>query len=58
MRRRQGKSDVKSRGSTPELHPILPDLSNGEAGGILGVAVKCVDIERKTNGEGSLLDIY
>ena len=24
----------------------------------LGVAVKCVDIERKTNGEGSLLDIY
>ena len=49
---------VKSRSSTPELHPILLDLSNGGAGGILGVAVKCVDIERKTNGEGSLLDIY
>ena len=49
---------MKSRGSTSELHPILPCLSNGGVDGILGVAVKCVDIERKTRGEGDLLDIY
>ena len=58
MRRRRGKSDVKSRGSTPELHPILPDLSNGGVAGIHGVAVKCVDIVRNTRGESELLDIY
>jgi hypothetical protein len=33
-------------------------LSNGGVTGILGVAVKCVDIERNTRGEGELLDIY
>ncbi len=49
---------MKSQGSTLELHPILPDLSNGGVTGILGVAVKCVDIERNTRGEGELLDIY
>jgi hypothetical protein len=51
-----GKSDVKARGSTPELHPILPDSRVGEETGIHGVAVKCVDIVRKTNGEGRSLD--
>ena len=56
MRRRLGKSDVKARGSTPELHPILPDSRVGEETGIHGVAVKCVDIVRKTNGEGRSLD--
>ena len=49
---------MKSRGSTPELHPILPCLSIGGEPGILGVAVKCVDIERNTSGEGEALDNY
>jgi hypothetical protein len=49
---------VKSRGSTPELHSILPCLSTGEEIGIYGVAVKCVDIVRKTSGEGESLDSY
>ena len=31
-------------------------LSDGEAGGIPCVAVKCVDIRRNTSGEGGLLD--
>ena len=47
---------MKARGSTSELHPILPCLRVGEVAGILGVAVKCVDIERNTRGEGELLD--
>ncbi len=47
---------MKSRGSTPELHPILPYLRVGGESGILGVAVKCVDIERNTSGEGETLD--
>ena len=51
------KSDVKSMGSTHELHLKLHTLSDGEAGGIPGVAVECVDIGRNTSGEGGLLDI-
>ena len=47
---------MKARGSTSELHPILPYLRVGEETGIPGVAVKCVDIGRKTNGEGRSLD--
>ncbi len=53
---RAGKSDVKSQGSTLELHLKLLVLSVGEAGGIPSVAVKCVDIRRNTSGEGGLLD--
>jgi hypothetical protein len=49
---------VKSRGSTPELHSKLPCSSTGEETGIYGVAVKCVDIVRKTSGEGESLDSY
>ena len=49
---------MKAQGSTLELHPILPHLSNGGASGIHGVAVKCVDIVRNTSGEGEMLDIY
>ena len=56
MCRRDGKSDVKYRGSTPELHLKLPFLSVGEVSGIPGVAVKCVEIGRNTSGEGGLLD--
>ncbi len=46
---------VKFRGSTPELPFILGTLSVGEASGMVGVAVKCVDIDRNTHGEGSSL---
>jgi hypothetical protein len=49
---------VKARGSTPEVHSILFGLSIGEVGGILGVEVKFVDIERNTGGEGGQLDEY
>ena len=55
MRRRAVKSDVKLRGSTPELHLKLTVLSEVEVSGIPSVAVKCVDIGRNTSGEGGLL---
>ena len=55
MRRRLGKSDVKSMGSTHKLHLKLLGLSEVEAGGIPCVAVKCVEIGRNTSGEGGLL---
>ena len=58
MRRRIGKSEVKSMGLTHELLLKLFPLSIGEAGGIPSVAVKCVDIRRNTSGEGGLLDCY
>jgi hypothetical protein len=47
---------VKALGSTQEVHSKLQDWSPGEEGGILGVEVKFVDIERNTGGEGGLLD--
>ncbi len=49
-------SDVRSHGSTVELHPILRCLSAGWESGILGVAVKCVEIEKNTGGEGGSLE--
>ena len=49
-------SDVKSRGSTPELRWKLPDLSVGEVRGIPGVGVKSVDIRRNASGESDGLD--
>ncbi len=51
-------SDVKSRGSTSELRPKLQNLSAGGESGILGVAVKCVDIKKNTGGEGGSLECY
>ncbi len=51
-------SGVKSHGSTVELRPKLQVLSTGGESGILGVAVKCVDIKRNTGGEGGSLDCY
>ena len=51
-----GKSDVKTRGSTPGLHWKLCHWSVGGVSGIPSVAVKCVDIRRNTSGEGGLLD--
>ena len=47
---------MKSGGLTPKLLLELRVLSDGEAGGIPSVAVKCVDIGRNTSGEGDLLD--
>ncbi len=44
---------MKARGSTPEVHLKLRDLSMGEGSGIPGVAVKCVDIRRNIGGEGT-----
>ena len=49
-------SDVKARGSTPEVHWKLPCLNPGEGSGIPGVEVKFVDIRRNTGGEGGYLD--
>jgi hypothetical protein len=51
-------SGVKAQGSTLEVHSKLYDWSLGEGGGILGVEVKFVDIQRNTGGEGGLLDEY
>ena len=58
MCRREGKSDVKTMGSTHSLRLKLFFLRVGEVTGIPGVAVKCVDIRRNTGGEGGLLDDY
>ena len=49
---------MKARGSTPEVHLILPSLSMGEGSGIPGVEVKFVDIRRNIGGEGDFLDQY
>ena len=46
---------VKANSSTVELPLILEDLSTDEVGGIDGVAVKCIDIVKNTDSEGSLL---
>ncbi len=51
-------SDVKVRGSTAEVHLKLRNLSAGWESGILGVAVKCVDIKKNTGGEGGSLECY
>ena len=51
-------SDVKSLGSTKEVHSKLLDLNTGEDGGIPGVEVKFVDIGRNTSGEGGDLGRY
>ena len=58
MRRRIGKSEVKSMGLTHELLLKLVDLSTVEANAISSVAVKCVDIRRNTSGESGLLGRY
>ena len=56
MRRRFFKSVVKYGSLTVEVPLILEDLSTDEVGGIDGVAVKCLDIVKNTDSEGSLLD--
>jgi hypothetical protein len=47
---------VKARSSTPKWHWKLPCSRVGGGTGILGVAVKCVDIKWNTSGEGESLD--
>ncbi len=49
-------SDVKYHRSPVERRPKLRNLSAGGESGILGVAVKCVDIEKNTGGEGGSLE--
>ena len=49
---------MKSRGSTVELQLILGVLSAAEACGIRGVAVKCLDITKNSDCEGSMLGRY
>ncbi len=51
-------SDVKAYRSTVELHSKLRSWSTGGESGILGVAVKCVDIKKNTGGEGGSLECY
>ncbi len=58
VRRRFRMSDVKAHGLTVELHSKLRNLSTGGESGILGVAVKCVDIKKNTGGEGGSLECY
>ena len=52
------KSGVKSRGSTPELPPILDVWRTEEASGMPSVEVKFVDIRKNTGGEGGPLVRY
>ena len=52
------KRDVKCRGSTVEVRRELVDLSACDAGGIRGVAVKCLDITKNSDCEGSLRGYY
>ena len=49
---------VKYSRLTVEVPLILQGLSTDEVGGIDGVAVKCIDIVKNTDSEGSLLNYY
>ena len=46
---------VKYLSLTERVPLILQGLSTDEVGGIDGVAVKCLDIVKNTDSEGSLL---
>jgi hypothetical protein len=46
---------VKSNSSTVDVPLILVALSTDEVGGIDSVAVKCIDIVKNSDSEGSLL---
>ena len=52
------KRAVKSRGSTAAVRRELRGLGVREGDGIRGVAVKCLDITRNPDCEGSLLGRY
>ena len=48
---------MKAPGSTGELQGKLLVLRQVGADGTVGGAVKCIDIDRNANGEGSLLGL-
>ena len=50
------KRDVKCRGSTVEVRRELVSLSAFDVSGIRGVAVKCLDITKNSDCEGSWRD--
>ena len=52
------KRDVKCGGSTADLRRELVILSEYDGGGIRGVAVKCLDITKNPDCEGSLRVLY
>ncbi len=52
------KSVVKVCGTNVKLQLILAALSTVEVGGIRGVAVKCLDITKNSDCEGSLLNCH
>ena len=52
------KRDVKCSRSTAELRRELVVLSEFDVGGIRGVAVKCLDITRNPDCEGSFPQRY
>ena len=49
---------MKCRGSTVALQRELGGLSARNAGGIRGVAVKCLDIMKNSDREGKCLECY
>ncbi len=54
--RRPIKTVGKVCGATVKVQLILGVVSAAEVGGIRGVAVKCLDITKNSDCEGSLLD--
>ena len=56
MRRRSVKSGVKFHSLTVTGHSKLAGSRTGEETGMVGVAVKCVEIDQNTGGEGGSLD--
>ena len=52
------KRDVKCGCSTSELRRELGALSAFDASGIRGVAVKCLDITKNSDCEGSQQGLY
>ena len=55
MRRRSIKSSFKDQGLTLGLVRILMELRIGKGTGTVSVAVKCIDINWNTKGEGKYL---
>ncbi len=56
MRRRSVKSYLKYQGLPLELVRILTELRIDRGAGTVSVAVKCVDINWNTKGEGKHLN--
>ncbi len=52
------KRDVKCSRSTAALRRELAILSEFDVGGIRGVAVKCLDITKNSDCEGSQQGLY